>query len=301
MSKLNPSPILFEARTDARRISTQVRHLTMDALWVTLGIDRRTGLQNFTPALVDELQNLVNSLRTEGNVLSSSGDKSPLPYTVIQSQHPEYFSMGGDLQFFRQCIQRSDASRLHDYSMRCLNLLFSWAAQLKERTTSIALVQGRALGGGFELALSTDHLIAEEQSTFGFPEIMFGLFPCTGAMGLLANVIGARQAERMMTNKKIYTARELFEMGLIDEICPQGQGELAVERYIQQHASRLKARMKVQQSRYRQAPLNYEDGVQIVDDWVETAMRLSADELRTLDMLAMLQQREASDGKALAA
>jgi DSF synthase len=59
--------------------------------------------------------------------------------------------------------------------------------------------------------------------------------------------------------------------------------------------------MKVQQSRYRQAPLNHDDGVQIVDDWVETAMRLSPDELRTLDMLAMLQQREGSDSKALAA
>mgnify|MGYP002682632289 CR=1 FL=1 len=78
---------------------------------------------------------------------------------------------------------------------------------------SIALVQGDALGGGFEMALSTDYLIAEEHSSFGFPEIMFGLFPCTGAMGLLSARIGARKAERMMTNKKIYSADELYDMG----------------------------------------------------------------------------------------
>src|SRR3546814_9347236 len=92
--------------------------------------------------------------------------------------------MGGDLRFFRDCIQRRDASTLRDYSMRCLELLLSWDGGIKDTTTSIALVQGRALGGGFEMALGMDYLIAEEHSSFGFPEIMFGLFPCTGPMGL---------------------------------------------------------------------------------------------------------------------
>jgi len=148
------------------------------------------------------------------------------------------------------------------------------------------------LGGGFEMALSTDYLIAEEQSSFGFPEIMFGLFPCTGAMGLLSDRIGARQAERMMTNKRIYKARELHAMGLIDEICQAGEGELAVEQYIAEHSTRLKARLKVQASRYRHAPLNYEEGVRIVEDWVSTAMNLSPSEKRSLDMLLMMQQGE---------
>ena len=144
------------------------------------------------------------------------------------------------------------------------------------------------------MALSTDYLIAEEHSSFGFPEIMFGLFPCTGAMGLLSARIGARKAERMMTNKKIYSAVELYDMGLVDEICASGEGELAVERFVANHSSRLKARLKVQQSRHRHAPLDRAEGVRIVEDWVETAMRLSAEELRTMDMLIMMQAREAA-------
>lgn len=271
----------------ASRISTQVRHLRADALWITLARDGATGLQNFTPALVQEFRGLVDELQDRRTA-------TPLNYAVVQSADPAYFSMGGDLRFFRDCIQRRDAAALREYSMRCLDLLESWSGRLKDTTTSIALIQGRALGGGFEMALSTDYLIAEEHSSFGFPEIMFGLFPCTGAMGLLSNRIGARQAERMMTNKKIYSATELYDMGLVDEVCATGEGELAVERFIANHSSRLKARLKVQQSRCRHTALDHAEGVRIVEDWVETAMCLSADELRTMDMLIMMQEREAT-------
>ncbi len=144
------------------------------------------------------------------------------------------------------------------------------------------------------MALSTDYLIAEEHSSFGFPEIMFGLFPCTGAMGLLSARVGARQAERMMTDKKIYSAVELHALGLVDQLCATGEGELAVERFVANHAPRQKARLKVQQSRARQAPMDRSEGIRVVEDWVETAMCLSADEMRTMDMLIMMQEREAA-------
>ena len=270
------------------RVTTQVRRLQADALWITLDRDSATGLQNFTPDLVSEFRGLVDDLQDRRL------REPPLHYAVVQSADPDYFSMGGDLRFFRDCIQRRDAVRLRDYSMRCLDLLLSWGGRLKDTTTSIALVQGRALGGGFEMALGMDYLIAEEHSSFGFPEIMFGLFPCTGAMGLLSARIGARAAERMMTNKKVYTASELYDMGLVDEICPRGEGEMAVERFVANHSSRLKARLKVQQSRYRHSALDHAEGVRIVDDWVETAMCLSTEELRTMDMLIMMQAREAA-------
>lgn len=270
------------------RLSTETRRLRADALWITLGRDADTGLQNFTPALVQEFRALLDGLHDRRGAAVAPG------YLVVQSADPAYFSMGGDLRFFRECIQRRDAAALRDYSMRCLDLLTSWQGRPDDATTSIALVQGRALGGGFELALGMDYLIAEEHSSFGFPEIMFGLFPCTGAMGLLAPRIGARNAERMMTNKKVYTAAELYDMGLVDELCASGEGELAVERFVANHASRLKARVKVQQSRYRHSRLDRVEGVRIVEDWVETAMRLTAEELRTMEMLILMQAREAA-------
>jgi DSF synthase len=71
-----------------------------------------------------------------------------------------------------------------------------------------------------------------------------------------------------------------------------------VERFVANHSSRLKARVKVQQSRYRNSPLDRVEGVRIVEDWVETAMRLSAEELRAMDMLILMQAREAVSATA---
>jgi len=90
-------------------------------------------------------------------------------------------------------------------------------------------------------------------------------------------------------------------MGLIDEICEDGQGERAVERYIEEHTRRQKALFKVQQSRYRHSALNYREGVIVVDDWVETAMSLSEEEVRTMEMLMMMQRNDPAMRRALAA
>lgn len=271
----------------SRRIMVEDRALADLTRWVKFSPDAETGLQNFTSSLVVELQDVLDSLtRTTGS------NKEIPPYTVLQSTHPEFFSVGGDLQFFRKCIEVTDAARLRAYSMNCLNLMYAWATRLNAYNTSIALVEGRALGGGFEMALSCDYVIAEARSTFAFPEIMFGLFPCTGAMGLLTSRVGAREAERMMTNNRIYTAAELLDMNVIDEMCKDGQGELAVEKFIATHKARQKARFKVQQSRYRNAPLDFDEAVLVVEDWVELAMSLTPQEIRSMEMLIMLQQSD---------
>ena len=270
------------------RVATSIRNLAAPTLWIGFGPSTPGGVHNFTPELIGELDSTIDQIYQAQPPVPRLHRDSPA-YAVIQSHDPNYFSQGGDLAFFLDCIRRRDAQQLHRYSMSCLDLLIRWTAQLKETTTTISLVQGRALGGGFEMALASDHIVAEEQSTFGFPEIMFGLFPTTGAMGLISARANPFVAERMMTNKKIYTASELLEMGLVDEVCPQGAGELAVERYIANHAKRRKARLKIQQSRHRHSGIDYEEGSQIVRDWVETAMALDADEIRQLELLILMQ------------
>lgn len=297
MSAITLATVRRDNRPAKTRISTSIRQITKPTFWTRMSADADTGLNNITPPLLQEFRGILETLQSECVVSSHKLPDNNIRYAVIQSSDPEYFSLGGDLSYFRHCIQRGDVSGLHAYSKQCLDLMYSFNSLINEQITTIALVQGRALGGGFELAMSADCIIAEEDSTFGFPEIMFGLFPCTGAMGLLLNHVPVKQAEKMMTSAKIYTAQELHALGIVDVVCAKGEGERAAEEYIASHSKRMNARLKIQASRHRAAAFDYNEGLKIVNDWVELAMKLNDDERRTLDMLIMMQQ--ASGRKAL--
>lgn len=294
---LTNAPATLPDRSLTGRITTHIRSYADPTLWINIAGDAASGVHNFTPELIEDFNTIL--AQTRQRVLGPPRQGVAVPaYAVIASTDPDYFSQGGDLAFFLACIRNQDAATLHAYSMRCLELLMAWSSDLKAHVTTVSLVQGRALGGGFELLLSADHIIAEEQSTFGFPEILFGLFPTTGAMGLVSARTNPYVAAKMMTNKKIYTAHELLAMGLVDDVCQQGAGEQAVERYIASHSKRRKAHLKVQQSRHRMSIIDAVEAARVVDDWVETAMQLDQNEIRQLEMLVLLQQGERQNALA---
>ena len=272
-----------------------------NTLWVTMKKNTSGPVQNFSLPLLHNLRSMAHTMKVNSCHWHSDGRAMPVHYAVMRSEHPEYFNLGGDLKHFRQCIRNKDKASLYQYSRLCLDIMYDWATSSNGVMTTIALVQGRAFGGGFEAALSADFLIAEEHSTFGFPEIMFGMFPCTGGMSLLARRIGVYQAERMMTSARIYSATELKEMGVVDEVCARGEGNLAVEKFIATHSKRRHAREMLQRARHRLAPLNFDEMLTVVEEWVDLALRLSAEELRMMDMLIMMQNSAQQSSTALAA
>lgn len=279
--------------TESERVATRFStRAGVGTLWVEMS--RTPGAcQNFSIALLTQLQALLDRVKAQDGAWHEDGQTRTVDYAVLGSGHPDYFSLGGDLHYFHECISEQQAQPLYLYSKQCLDLLYSWATVFLGRATTVALVQGRALGGGFETALAADFIVAEEHSEFGFPEILFGLFPCTGGMSLLSNRIGPYQAERMMTNGRIYTAQELLDLGVIDAICPKGNGEAAVERFIAEHARHGAARKMLQRSRHRLAPLDYAELHTVVEEWVEVAMKLGGDELKAMHMLSRMQRGNA--------
>ena len=284
---------IFPQPSATRHVHTRFDARANNTLWITLpeSIDGRPPY--YSPALLDDLTILLESIQERGLNWPHGGILQPVHYSVVKSAHPDFFNLGGDLEYFRDCIGRRDRDGIRAYSMRCANILHGMSTMLGSDATTIALVQGRALGGGFETALAADYIIAEEQSEFGFPEILFGLFPCTGGMSLLAQRIGARAAERMLGDPRMYKAAALKEMGVIDEVCSQGQGELAVERHISTHARQREARLMLQRSRRRIAPLDCAELHQVVEEWTETAMGLSKQNLRVMETLARMQRGRA--------
>jgi DSF synthase len=156
---------------------------------------------------------------------------------------------------------------------------------------TIAMVQGDALGGGFEAALSCNIIVAEKRAKFGLPEVLFNLFPGMGAYSFLSRRVGAAMAEKMIISGKIYDAAELHAMGIVDILVEDGEGPAAVRSYITRNTRRHNAEQAVYQVRRRVDAIPYEELSDITKIWVEAALRLTETDLRKMERIAMAQNR----------
>ena len=98
----------------------------------------------------------------------------------------------------------------------------------------IARVNGFALGGGFEMVLGCDIVVACEEASFGLPEPLVGRLPLDGGMTLLQRQIPLRHAMGMLLTGQRINARRALEIGLINEVVPRAELDAAVERWVQQ-------------------------------------------------------------------
>lgn len=95
----------------------------------------------------------------------------------------------------------------------------------------LARVNGFALGGGFEMVLGCDIVVACEEASFGLPEALVGRMPLDGGMTLLQRQIPFRQAMGMMLTGQRITARRALELGLVNEVAPRAELDAAVARW----------------------------------------------------------------------
>jgi enoyl-CoA hydratase/carnithine racemase len=98
----------------------------------------------------------------------------------------------------------------------------------------IAAVNGVAMGGGFEIALACDLIIAAENATFALPEPRVGLAALAGGLQRLPRQIGLKRAMGMILTGRHVSAREGFELGFVNEVAPQGEALKAAERWADQ-------------------------------------------------------------------
>jgi crotonobetainyl-CoA hydratase len=98
----------------------------------------------------------------------------------------------------------------------------------------IARVNGFALGGGFEMVLGCDIVVACEEASFGLPEPLVGRLPLDGGMTLLQRQIPHRIALAMLLTGQRISARRALEIGLINEVVPRAELDAAVARWVGQ-------------------------------------------------------------------
>ena len=261
-----------------------------EAIWCFM---RPAGPPSFTRRLLSELISVRRMLQRIFSELRP-GEVPSFKYFVGGSRLPGIYNLGGDLGFFIECIRARDLNALRDYAHQCVDVAYHMTVGFHLPLVTIALVQGDALGGGLEGALSFNVLVAERSAKFGFPEILFNLFPGMGAYSYLSRKIDAVHAQKMILSGRLYNASELHQMGLIDIVVEDGRGEEAVRQYIADNRRQHRVHQSLRNVAMRINPLSLDELRDITDMWAEHAMHLQESDLRRMERLMGAQLRRLS-------
>jgi DSF synthase len=157
---------------------------------------------------------------------------------------------------------------------------------------TIAFIEGDALGGAFQAALSFNAIIAEEQSQFGLQQIRFNMCPGIGLYSFLARKVGMNNADKIIKHSRMYTAQEIHEMGAITEIAKEGEGKKVVDRYMQLYRRSFKVMQTLHAAKFRYAPFEFEELEDMAAMWVDSMLNLDEEDIARLEKIAESQKQQ---------
>ena len=255
------------------------------------------GTPCFSLGLLKDIRNHDNALAANGGQVEVGGELQKAHYYVCGSRIPRVFNLGGDLALFVLLIKARDRDALAHYARLCIDNMYPRIQNYGCPTlTTISLVQGDALGGGFECAMSSDVLVAEESAQLGLPEILFNLFPGMGAVSLLTRRIGLRAAEELILSGKVLPAAKLHEMGIVDVLAKDGEGEAAVTDWIMKNDRRRNGLQAVHRARQQVSPITREELDAVTETWVDAALRIEDRDLKMMSRIVRSQLRRMEYG-----
>jgi len=159
-----------------------------------------------------------NALSPEAMEELASGlellDPDPEVRCVVVAGSEKVFAAGADI---KAMAERSFAEALRHPAAAF------WRRLAAIKTPMVAAVSGYALGGGCELALACDMIVAAEGATFGQPEINLGIIPGGGGSQRLARVLGKQRAMELVLTGRRFGAAEARDLGLVNRVVPDGE------------------------------------------------------------------------------
>ena len=161
-------------------------------------IDRPEARNALSPEVMDELATAVEGF---------DGDEGV--HCIVVAGSDEVFASGADIRALRE---RTFQESLTHPAARF------WKRLAAIRTPTIAAVSGFALGGGCELALACDMIVASETAEFGQPEITLGIIPGGGGTQRLARVVGKQRAMELVLSGRRVEAAEAGRMGFVNAV-----------------------------------------------------------------------------------
>jgi len=291
---------MFDAvglRAPCTRRYTELEYEFEPASGTLWGFMNPRGNACFNLGMLKDIRDHDEALSASDGCVDFEGTMQRVNWYVAASRVPKVFNLGGDLALFLLLIKARDRDALAHYARLCIDNVYARINHYGcPSVTTISLVQGDALGGGFETALSSDVVIAEESAQMGLPEILFNLFPGMGAYSLLARRIGMRAAENLILSGRVLPAAKLHEMGVVDVLAKDGQGETAVRDWIARNARRHNGLQGVLRSRQHVFPITRAELDDVADTWVDCALRLEEKDLRMMGRLVRAQTQRLEQG-----
>jgi enoyl-CoA hydratase/carnithine racemase len=168
-----------------------------------LRLDRPEARNALSPELMEELAAALERL-----------DPDPGVRCVVVAGSEEAFAAGADI---KAMAERSFAEALRHPAASF------WRRLAAIKTPLVAAVSGYALGGGCELALACDMIVASETAVFGQPEITLGIIPGGGGTQRLARVVGKQRAMELVLTGRRFDAAAALEMGLVNRVAADGR------------------------------------------------------------------------------
>lgn len=245
----------------------------------------------FTSSLLEDVYR-VHSIFSSLMVSDKDEKRFPVKWFVQASKTPGVFSYGGDLSLFAHLIRTGNRDGLSMYAQTCVKLVYDLSVGFNLPILTVALLQGDALGGGFENALSCDFIVAERQTRIGLPETMFNLFPGMGAYSFLFRRVGHRIAQDLICGGKIHTAEELYELGIIDVLVEKGEGKEAVTKFINDNKKKHDFYLSMREVQGAVTPVTLDELIKVVNIWVDSAFRLTESDIRKMERIAYLQTKK---------
>lgn len=259
------------------------------AVWVELKY--HTDRPCFTPELLKELQTVQRMIQQTAQTGYEQNLPGRLLFQVLTSSDRRAFSLGEDLSYIDALIEAGDREGLMRYAKTLIDIQYSAITHYDIPFTTIALIQGEALGGGFEAALSSNVIVAEVSARFGFPELTFGMGPGPSAILMLTRNIAPAMARRIIGDRRVRTAGELYEIGVVDVLAPDGEGREAVQNYMQRHSAIAPGLHYLQAAFDCAKPVSYEELSLIAEHWVDATLQMSEKNRRLMSYFARAQNK----------
>ncbi len=246
----------------------------------------------FNSELLDDILNLGRAARESS---------LPIDFWVTGSTMPGLFNVGGDLASFAQHIRAGDRAYLVAYARECVDVICEIMNGFGTGAITMAMIEGTALGGGFECALAHDYIIAQKDAKLGFPEIAFNLYPGMGAYSLVARKAHMRLAEQLISTGEAHTAEWHHEKGLVDRTFERDDAYQATRTFIDGIRPKLNSIRAMLRTRRRVLPITKSELLNITEDWAESSFQLQEKDLAYMERLVLLQNKRSVKAPGAAA